>query len=72
MKMLLLAFVLLGVPTITAAASRPNVVFILADDMGQWAARSVLFRLCGGHGTSIRLHVEMCSMCHKSIYYQKE
>jgi len=25
-----------------AAAERPNVLFILADDMGQWAARSAL------------------------------
>ena len=25
-----------------AAADRPNVLFILADDMGQWAARSAL------------------------------
>ena len=27
---------------LAAAAGRPNVLFILADDMGQWAARSAL------------------------------
>ena len=43
MSPLLVFFFALGalrLPSALAAVAEPNVLFILADDMGQWAARS--------------------------------
>lgn len=51
----LLPFALLGslgvllLPSLLAEAAGPNILFILADDMGQWAARFVtLVLVCYG------------------------